>query len=161
MIDEILNKIVDKPAGFQSIGRTFDFKAIAQQGDTSSEIKAFGKPLMLEIALDAADLKGVADPAKLGVFRINDDKHPAFVGGKFDGTTKKIRFKLTGFSRYTVAVVNRTFADVASHWSKAPSASRERHPGGGGGDDGETVPEVVSRTTTGPPEGVNASGGPF
>jgi len=68
------------------------------------------------VALSAADLAGVTDPEKVGLFKLNDDGTLTFVGGKLvDG---KLVVRLHGFSRYLLAEVRVAFNDLAGHWSR-------------------------------------------
>ncbi len=101
------------PEGVRAIGRVFEFKAETGGGTT---VTRFGKPVTFTVALSPADLAGVTDPEKIGLFRLNEDGTLTFVGGRLvDG---KLVVQLYGFSRYLLAEVHVAFPDLAGHWAR-------------------------------------------
>lgn len=99
-------------AGVRTLDFILEFQALAPDG---SDITTFAQPLTLTIDLPDDVLAGVRDPEKLGLFRLNDDGTLTFIGGKLvDG---KLIVRMYGFSRYVVAEVDITFADLDGHWA--------------------------------------------
>lgn len=101
------------PEGVRAIGRVFEFRAETAGGTT---VTRFAKPVTFTVALSPADLAGVTDPEKIGLFKLNEDGTLTFVGGRLvDG---KLVVQLHGFSRYLLAEVNVAFPDLAGHWAR-------------------------------------------
>ncbi len=101
------------PEGIRAIGRVFEFKAETGGG---TSVTRFAKPVTFTVALSPADLAGVTDPERVGLFRLNEDGTLTFIGGRLvDG---KLVVQLHGFSRYLLAEVNVAFPDLAGHWAQ-------------------------------------------
>lgn len=78
----------------------------------------FQKPLTLVMGYNPSDLNG-ADADRLGIYYLNPASNRwEYVGGKVDPQAHTVSARLSHFSRYTVFLSSRTFADVADHWAK-------------------------------------------
>jgi len=64
-------------------------------------------------------LLGGADACKLGIYRSEEDGSWTYVGGAVDPATSLIHGRLPGTGDYAVMLYDRTFADLAGHWSRA------------------------------------------
>jgi len=105
-------------------------------GKKVGSISEFKKPLTIKISLDDVD----GDPDRLGVYFINPEtKKPEFVGGKV--VNGMLVFKVSHYSRYAVMEANKTYPDLAGHWSKANVESMAAKHVVSGYPDGTYKPE--------------------
>jgi len=107
---------VTAPGGVTLIGRAFTFKAEMVVGGRHTPVSSFDAPLTFSMELSPEELAGIADPAKVGLFRLNDDGTLTFVGGKL--VENRLVVQMWRFSRYVLAEVNITFGDLKSHWAR-------------------------------------------
>lgn len=106
-------------SGLSQIGKVYEFTAFASQNGADTKIGTFAKPLAIKLAYSEADLAG-KDPKKLGIYYLNETKGQwEFIGGKADPVSKVVQAKTSHFSKYTLMVYEKTFADLNKHWAKA------------------------------------------
>jgi len=95
------------------------YTRISDTVEIASDDAANGKPLRLVIRLDPG-VVGRADPRKLGIYK-RDPESPtgwSYVGGVFDKTAYQIEAAISSDGAYAVLLYERTFTDLAAHWSR-------------------------------------------
>jgi hypothetical protein len=92
---------------------------VLADGVDKGGIHSFNKPVTVELPYDPAGLAGSSED-RLGVYRYNEAAGAwDYVGGKVDKANKSVTVALSSFSKYAVMAYEKTFADLAGHWSRA------------------------------------------
>ncbi|MDQ6420720.1 lamin tail domain-containing protein [Paenibacillus sp. LHD-117] len=78
-------------------------------------IHEFDGAVHVKRTLTDEELKGL-DPDYAGVYYLNDDEEPVYMGGTFEGNV--VTFETTHFSSYAVMEYRKGFADTQNHWAK-------------------------------------------
>ena len=104
--------------GFVPQSNVFSLDASLVKGSqTVGDLSRFDNPVKVSFTYNAA--AGV-DENKLGVYGLDPvTKTWTYVGGKVDPNTNRITANLGHFSDYAVMLYDKTFADIATHWSKS------------------------------------------
>ena len=140
--DEVLRD-VKVPQGVNSTGTAFEIKAEAGDSRQSGTITAFNKPVTFSLQLSNKDLKGVSDPEKVGIFKLNSDGTLTFAGGKY--VEDRLVTPIYESGKYVVAEVNIEFTDMNNHWAQndveltASKYIAQGYPGGKFAPDGDVT----------------------
>lgn len=126
-------------AGYKAAGAAVNLNLrVTVDGEDKGGINDFRRPVSISIAYNAGAVAGKwnllasagdagllvaaaigVDEDKLGVYRYNEAAGKwEYVGGKVDKVNKKVIVALTKPGKYAVFEYDKTFADLAGHWSR-------------------------------------------
>jgi len=77
----------------------------------------WNQPVELNMSFNQSQLDGL-DPRKLGIYRHNEAGSWDYVGGVYDSETGSLTAPITGTGSYAVIAYDKSFEDLAGHWSR-------------------------------------------
>lgn len=104
--------------GFIPQSTVFTLEASLVRGsETVDDVTRFDKPVNVTFSYNPSP--GI-DENKLGVYGLDPVTQSwTYVGGRVNTDTNQISADLSHFSQYAVMLYDKTFTDIAAHWSKA------------------------------------------
>lgn len=116
--EEAAAVLKDAPAELKAAGKVIDLTLVAKATGKEGRTVAFTKTVQVAVAYDRTLVKAGSE-LKLGVYRYNpSSKAWDYAGGRVDTANGRVIVDLDHLSSYAVMAYEKTFTDLATHWSK-------------------------------------------